>query len=275
MAKKTSAKKTKKPAKQQIENNLATKLAQQSGVMTPAAATKPFILPPGKHVVLHIGAGRSKGFHPNLPEGLSRPECHELTLDFVPTTTPDILATPRQFVGLEDKTVDTIWCKFRLERLYFHEFQPFLKECLRVLKPGGKIYVTSGDLQRIGEHLYRNGLESFIRPTPKEEEKTAPRVGDMLFGPRTLVEQHPFAVHRSGFTVKFLASHLKIAGFSHIRVERDLKNARLLAQALKVPEGAQRRPEPEIVNDDINEMMVKRDQIDQPPVLWKGFPPKK
>lgn len=264
---KNPVQKKKNPALTQ--KNLAVKLMAQAAA--PAAIT----FPAGKHIVLHAGVGRLPGAEGVLPPPLRGENFHEIRMDITPETKPDVLVAWNQFTAIPDAVVDSIWCSHRLERLYYHQVQPYLKECFRVLKPGGRLLVIAGDLQKIAEQIYRHGMESNPVATVQGQPPSDLKSADMIFGVRKSVAEKPYIEHHCAFTGRYLASHLKNAGFVGVKVERDLPLARLQSAAYKPLPGRPMSPEPIVTHDDVNQMMVERDKIDKEPTQWSGYTPRK
>ncbi len=79
----------------------------------------------------------------------------------------DLRLTPGDRVPMEDATVDTILSTQTLEHVY--DFQLYIEECKRLLRPGGILILTAPQQWRLHEVPYdywrftRHGLEESFR----------------------------------------------------------------------------------------------------------------
>jgi len=68
----------------------------------------------------------------------------------------DVTLDVRHGLPYEDNTVDGIYSEHFIEHLTQTEIIRFLRECRRVLKPGGRIRIATPDLDEIVRHYYTN-----------------------------------------------------------------------------------------------------------------------
>lgn len=120
-------------------------------------------------------------------------------------------------------TFDFIYSSHNLEHLYSYEVPRALAEFLRVLNPGGSVWISVPDLED-------------VRPT--EEPVLMCGLGlicglDMYYGHHTQVEEFPFMAHHSGFIQKTLEGAMLAANFVNVKVER-LENYNLVATGAKI-----------------------------------------
>ncbi|HVU38615.1 MAG TPA: methyltransferase domain-containing protein [Opitutales bacterium] len=71
----------------------------------------------------------------------------------------------RAGIPLPDNSCDAVYHSHILEHMRRDEALPFLRECRRVLKPGGVIRIATPDLERIGR-LYLEKLDAAAKGTP-------------------------------------------------------------------------------------------------------------
>lgn len=102
-----------------------------------------------------------------------------------------------------DKQIEEINLSHVLEHLSFKDTLSALKECYRVLKEGGSIYVEVPDF----EWLIKDWLEA------RESDKWGHR-NERIFG----MQSHDGEYHKAGFTQDRLRYFLSEAGFKEISV---------------------------------------------------------
>ncbi|MCS6959245.1 MAG: methyltransferase domain-containing protein [Pseudanabaenaceae cyanobacterium SKYGB_i_bin29] len=145
---------------------------------------------------LHIG-GREK--HPDWK-----------ILDVEPRPEVDFVADATNLSQFPSNSCDAIYASHVLE--HFHhgisgEVLNVLKEWYRVLKPGGIIYLSVPDLDKL--------CWLYTRPGISFEEKL--RIMAILYGTQTNI----YDVHKVGFDYQILYYYLSMAGFINIQqVER-------------------------------------------------------
>lgn len=233
----------------------------------PGIATGKVIpMPAGKKSLLHIVFGTIKDhgpLHKRFQSGEWRQTPMELRL-YPKTPFPDIAP----LAAVREASFDAAWVIHTLEYLYAHQVPQFFQNLRRILKKDGLLFVTAPDAQKAAESGYRFGLEKQLYQTGLGPVAAI----DLIYGFRPGLASDPVHhAHHTGFSPGSLGTRIREAGFADIKVQRD--GYKLWAAAY-VRHPMPERNEVEILGPNINDMMVKRDEIDQEPYLWKGFPPK-
>lgn len=220
-----------------------------------AIAEKPMT---SKKRVLHVGCGSQK-----LIPFFKQDEWQEVRLDIDANVKPDIIASMTDMSVVESNQFDAIWSSHNVEHLYPHDVPTALKEFHRVLKEGGFFYVTLPDIQAVAEAVAKGQLED----PPLYISVSGPISAiDILYGFRAAMSRgNLFMAHRTGFTARTLAKHLASVGFSNIKVQR--KGWDLWAMAYKNSKVDKAKDKVNIVEDDINEAMQKRDTLFKEPAI--------
>ena len=118
----------------------------------------------------------------------------------------DFIGTISDLSQFNEESVDEIYASHVLEHVLQHEVIDTLKGIHRVLRPGGKFYISVPDLDML--------CQIFINPeAPSEIKYQAMR---MMFGGQV----DEFDVHYTGWNQIILLDFLEISGFSKgMRVE--------------------------------------------------------
>ena len=131
-------------------------------------------------------------------------------LDALPAPYVDHLGDARDLTRFADDTFTAIYASHVLEHFDYKDKLPAtLKEWLRVLQPGGKLYASVPDLDTLARLLLMKDRYSvpdrymFMR---------------MIFGGHT----DEYDYHYVGLNADFLGSFLLEAGFTRVRRVRDL-----------------------------------------------------
>jgi len=103
-----------------------------------------------------------------------------------------------------DSSYELIYACHVLEHFSHDEVPHVLKNWTRVLKPGGKIYISVPDIDRI-VNIYTENWEHF------QTRGNTPWIG-LIYGGQS--DQYDF--HKTGFNFNWLSSLLEDAGFSDI-----------------------------------------------------------
>ena len=114
--------------------------------------------------VLHVGCG-----FPNplaLHERFRSDDWREIRLDINPDVQPDILASQTDMSVVETDSMDALWSSHNIEHLYNHDVPVALDEFLRVLKPGGLLFLTLPDLQQIAHFIVADKLDDVAYEAP-------------------------------------------------------------------------------------------------------------
>lgn len=138
-------------------------------------------------------------------------------MDLDRRTGPDIVGSITDLSMLPDCSYDAVWASHLLEHLYRHEILGALRQCWRVLMPGGALVAAVPDLQRVCELVAADRLEETIYTVPAGPITAH----DIIFGFGTAISTgNSFMAHRCGFTPTVLCRDLQGAGFDPILVRR-------------------------------------------------------
>lgn len=135
-------------------------------------------------------------------------------LDKFPQAPGTIQCDVLEGLPYEDNSVDLIYASHLLEHFNIVAGIEFLRECRRVLKPGGIIRISVPDLGLALEKWVRKELDDYadcqpeIYQTLNDDNKLA----CFLFG--ALSGQPEYTGHQHAYTKQGLAQALKAAGFS-------------------------------------------------------------
>lgn len=179
-------------------------------------------------------------------------------------------ALPIDITGLRalpDSCVDAIFNAGSLSYLYSHEVIPALKEAYRILRMGGTFMFSVSDLQKIGQVLAQGRPEREIYRAPAGSITAL----DLLYGHRMSIMNGRFDLQiKTGFSASSIAHKLTPLGFGEVEVRRD--NTQLHIVARKIDANPKDKPLVRIHEEDMNEMMRKRDNIDRNPEWMKITP---
>jgi SAM-dependent methyltransferase len=176
---------------------------------------KKTVSPPRKRI-LNAGAGHlsTRGIAPAFRNG----SWEEVRLDIDPSVNPNVLGSITEMRDFPKHCFDAVWSSHTLEHLFAHEVPQALRECKRVLKPGGFAIFMCPDLESVAEHLTKYG------PVHVAYESAAGPITalDMLYGHQASVAEGRFSMaHKTGFTAERLGNLLLGAGFPTVHVRRD------------------------------------------------------
>jgi len=131
-----------------------------------------------------------------------------------------ILDLSKENFPYEDESIDEVWLQDFLEHLPITRIPPFLIECHRILKKGGKVFVQCPDLGRIGERYYltkHSSVEDRAKD-PKILNIDGKVMAELLFGDaRSYLENQ----HLWGWDEDSLKTELEKAGFKAIDIHSD------------------------------------------------------
>jgi SAM-dependent methyltransferase len=190
--------------------------------------------------LLHAGCGSKINKPP--PEYAAY---KEIRLDANKLVEPDIVASLIAMPMIDDDDFDAIFCSHVLEHLYSHEVAQAMAELFRVLKPGGEIWIQCPDLQAVGGKLALDQGDAFLYRGGLGPVSAL----DLIYGHRASVGLgNSFMAHKTGFTSSVLSAALGHAGFTNVKVDREIQ-FELRAKALKPDE----RPSPDEVVQEIKD----------------------
>lgn len=215
---------------------------------------------PNKKNVLHIGCGPRN--NPHLHKTFQSAEWNEVRLDIAEDTDPDIIADMCDMQCVGDNLFDAVWSSHNLEHVHAYQVPIALKEFFRVLKKGGFAFITLPDIKKVAEIIYKQGLEHVIYKSPIGPITPL----DIMYGHSGAIgDGHLNMAHRTAFTTRTLAMKLASVGFGDISASSDGLNIWTRATKVDVPAG--QKPRIHIVEEDVNEMMQRRDELDVPPQI--------
>jgi SAM-dependent methyltransferase len=239
------------------------KVKKQKAPAVTVSKAKNITLPPleaGKRFVLNIinaNMPLPNAFSPKIWQEVKAAKDKEgaLPIDFT------------ELGALPDACVDAIYNAGSLSYLYAHEVIPSLKECYRILRMGGTFMFSVSDLQKIGQALAQGKPEREIYRAPAGSITAL----DLLYGHRTSIMNGRFDLQiKTGFSASSIAQKLTPLGFGEVEVRRD--NTQLHVVARKIDANPKDKPLIRIHEEDMNEMMRKRDNIDRNPEWMKITP---
>jgi SAM-dependent methyltransferase len=176
---------------------------------------RPLRLDAGKIHYINLGSGTDalQGF---------------INIDFFTTAGIDYGTDLRYPLMIEDEAVDGIFCEHTLEHLNYREADSLLKDCRRILKPGGAIRIVVPDLSLfLRNYCERNG--EWFREWERlmfRESVVAERLERTLGSP---LEAISFVTqeygHSSSWDFETLRNHLERSGFLDI-VETSFRKGR-------------------------------------------------
>ena len=111
----------------------------------------------------------------------------------------------------QDESVEEILAKDFIEHLSWRVVEPFLRDCFRVLKKGGKMFIQTPDLEAIFNTTIRNPNYRF------GELEGFKAISFWVYGAQDYKEN----LHKCGFTIPTLKKLLESIGFKVERIEND------------------------------------------------------
>ena len=129
---------------------------------------------------------------------------------------------------IEDNSVDEILMEECLEHISFKFTNSVLYECLRILKPGGKVHIQVPDCGKAMEYYVNKQICECVPHKAKDWEsyKSDPRCfvcgGKGMIHPNrwlysfTGAQKHEFDTHKAIFSKDIMEAHLKSVGFREI-----------------------------------------------------------
>ncbi len=138
--------------------------------------------------IIELGGGDRPLFRPNL--------------DIRPGPKVDIVGDLGSTLAVRDNEYDGIYCSYAIEHVSWRRVDKFVRECFRILKPGGRaVFVTANLLEQARRLLVEN-----------EDWKETDICG--VFGD----QDYPENTHRCGFSPAYVFKVFRRAGFSDILV---------------------------------------------------------
>jgi SAM-dependent methyltransferase len=135
-----------------------------------------------------------------------------LNTDITPTAGRVCFLDASKRFPIDDGTFDYVFCEHMIEHVSWHDGQIMLKECRRVLKPGGKIRLSTPDLEvQIG--LFKKPLSPIQEAYIKQTTDTLIR-GVGVYKPSLVINNAFYNWgHRCIYDGDLLETSLRSAGF--------------------------------------------------------------
>jgi len=160
---------------------------------------------------LHVDCGQTRKAG-TTPE-FSRPTWKELRQDSDPGNQPDIIGSVVDMSRVPQGSVNAIFSKNDINRLYPQQVESVLQEFLRVLTPDGYLVISCPDLKSICALVAQDRL---TEPVGRDEHGPLAPL-DLIYGNRAkLSTGDQSAAFKCGFTANVLAGTLNAAGFQSI-----------------------------------------------------------
>jgi len=115
---------------------------------------------------------------------------------------PGVVCGNIMSLDYEDKTVDEIHLNMVLEHLDNKDVRPALREWHRVLKVGGKIFITVPNVIGAVKAYLENRLVTHAFPNPKFDDKPLEVLFQMIYGRADIFGGNEYMQHRTGFSYK-------------------------------------------------------------------------
>lgn len=212
----------------------------------------------GKKKVLHIGW--NSAVTQSLHTRFKTPEWQEIRLDQDPNTQPDFVAPLTNMKVIPDASIDAIWMQHVLQRFIITDVPQILRECFRVLKPMGYVFLSVPDGQAAAAYVAHSRVDEILFQTPLG----AITAMDLLYGFRLHLErgwQHQ--AHRCLMTADILGLVMRDSGFTNIRIQRR-NTFDMMAVGYKYPyDHADRAEKVEIISD-VNKGVPKPGELPTP-----------
>jgi len=162
-------------------------------------------------VLLHLGCGdRTKE---QTTHGFKNGDWVEIRFDGEASANPDIEGDSRTLDGVQDESVDAVFCSHHLQHHYANDIPLVLESVKRVLKPDGFVILVGVDLQAVARLVAEDKLTEAAYTT--ETGIITPL--DLLYGHRGMMAKGDFTqVHRSGLTMNVLMATLKEVSFGSV-----------------------------------------------------------
>ena len=152
----------------------------------------------------------------------------------------------------KDATFGVVYASHLLEHLYVDEADRLLKECLRVLRPGGVVRMVVPDLRPLVEGYHTGVFPKWVNDFPCNPDRADRLVNGLLMRSqeapkgslfsRTFDAMFDFHSHKWMYDGPSLASRLVAAGFAEVAnkgyLDSRIKGVGEVEQAIRVENGA-------------------------------------
>lgn len=102
-----------------------------------------------------------------------------LNVDINPLVRSDLWLDLRRRLPFAENSVDAIYCNHVLEHFYEKDVRTIIRECRRILRPGGGIRVATPDLRRSID-AYLRGDTAFFSDFPDQRQSLGGRMANHL-----------------------------------------------------------------------------------------------
>lgn len=147
-----------------------------------------------------------------------------VNIDADPALDVDIAAAVPP-IPYPDATVDEIWSCHFLEHLDFETGAAFLRECYRVLRPGGLVSIVVPDMRWLYAEYSKGSGRAFEEPNSGGRMRAVRDLDDLnaMFVFSTVQPSH----HKWGYDLSTLSRALEVAGFPLLREIDRFRDPRL------------------------------------------------
>ena len=118
----------------------------------------------------------------------------------------DLWLDLRNGLPFRNHSVSSIYTSHVLEHFYPDELQQLLRECYRILRPGGGLRAVVPDMGRAVQ-AYLSGQRGFFHDFPRTNKSIGGKLSNLLFCE---------GGHRQGFDFSYMEEVLREAGFSSV-----------------------------------------------------------
>ena len=154
-------------------------------------------------------------------------------LDIDPTGKPDVLCDARKLTQLSAAEYDAVYCSHNLEHYFRHDVAKVLAGFLHVMKDDAFVHIRVPDIAEVMRMAVEKHLDidDLLYTSPSGPIT----VRDVIYGFGMEIERSgsDFYAHKTGFTIKSLATILTQAGFAYHYMGSG--NLEIVAFAFKLP----------------------------------------
>jgi len=143
-----------------------------------------------------------------------------LNTDFTPDSDDVIFMDATQKFPLESNSFDYIFSEHMIEHIPYDKAEEMLKECYRVIKPGGRIRISTPDLNKLTGLLTDNKTKDQINYTNWFTDKFIPGITDKITSETFVINKMVREWgHQFIYDEKTLSNAMQEVGFENIEKE--------------------------------------------------------